>query len=154
DQVVQDHGRDGPRKGKLRVADRSKTVQVASVHDRGVETAGRTSLSDEARNEVRPCRQAELRDQIVAPPSQTIVAPVTKLAARDARYTAAPAISSGSPMRRSGTCLFTSSSRAGSSHRARAKSVRIRPGAMQFTRTPCGPYSCARLRTSCMSAAF
>ena len=28
------------------------------------------------------------------------------------------------------------------------------PGAMQFTRTLSGPYSCARLRASCMSAAL
>ena len=34
------------------------------------------------------------------------------------------------------------------------KSVLIRPGAMQFTRTLCGPYSQARLRASCISAAF
>ena len=42
----------------------------------------------------------------------------------------------------------------GSSQSARAKSVLIRPGAMQLTRTLCGPYSQARLRASCMSAAL
>jgi hypothetical protein len=42
----------------------------------------------------------------------------------------------------------------GFSHSARAKSVFIRPGAMQFTRTPLGPNSSARLRAICMSAAF
>src|SRR5437899_2562612 len=42
----------------------------------------------------------------------------------------------------------------GSCQRARAKSVRTRPGAMQLTRTLRGPHSTARLRASCMSAAF
>ena len=42
----------------------------------------------------------------------------------------------------------------GLSHSALAKSVLMRPGAMQFTRTLCLPYSQARLRASCMSAAF
>jgi len=39
---------------------------------------------------------------MVAPPSMTRVWPVMKLPARDARKTAAPAISSGSPIRSSG----------------------------------------------------
>src|SRR5260221_9323350 len=42
----------------------------------------------------------------------------------------------------------------GLSHSALAKSVLIRPGAMQFTRMLCLPYSQARLRASCMSAAL
>ncbi|MOA69738.1 hypothetical protein D3C78_1980920 [compost metagenome] len=47
--------------------------------------------------------------------------------------------------------VFSSS---GFSHRYLAKSVWTRPGAMQFTRTFDGPYSTARLRASCMSAAL
>src|SRR5258708_34904595 len=39
---------------------------------------------------------------IVAPPSMTMVCPVMKVPALEARNTAAPAISSGSPMRNSG----------------------------------------------------
>ena len=42
----------------------------------------------------------------------------------------------------------------GFSQSARAKSVLINPGAMQFARMPCCPYSTARLRASCMSAAL
>ena len=37
---------------------------------------------------------------------------------------------------------------------AEAKSVLIKPGAMQFTRMLSGPHSTARLRASCMSAAL
>ena len=37
---------------------------------------------------------------------------------------------------------------------ARAKSVRTKPGAIQLARMPRGPHSTARLRVSCMSAAF
>jgi hypothetical protein len=99
-------------------------------------------------------------DQIVAPPSRLMkkIRPWTLAGhegpAFEARYTAAPAISSGSPMRRSGTRHGGRLSVSGLSHRALAKSVRIRPGAMQLTRTLCGPYSQARLRASCMSAAL
>src|SRR6185369_12874617 len=39
---------------------------------------------------------------VVTPPSTTMVWPVMKVEASDARYATAPAISSGSPMRRSG----------------------------------------------------
>src|SRR5690606_34555976 len=42
----------------------------------------------------------------------------------------------------------------GSSHSAFAKSVRIRPGAMQLARMFFGPHSVQRLRASAMSAAF
>src|SRR4051812_43441456 len=91
---------------------------------------------------------------IVAPPSITIVCPVMKLPAAEPRNTAAPAISSGMPMRSSGDRAVEAFSVSGLSHNALAKSVLIRPGAMQFTRTLCGPYSQARLRASCMSAAL
>src|SRR6185369_9669466 len=83
------------------------------------------------------------RVQASTPPSQMIVCPVVKLDALEARYTAAPAISSGSPMRRNGDMRVARSSVSGFSQSARAKSVRTRPGAMQFTRTLCGPYSTA-----------
>src|ERR1700686_1868472 len=75
-------------------------------------------------------------------------------AAVDHRNPAAPAISSGMPMRNSGERAVEAFRFSGLSHSALAKSVLIRPGAMQLTRTLCGPYSQARLRASCMSAAF
>src|SRR4051812_33938934 len=77
-----------------------------------------------------------------------------KLPAAEPRNTAAPAISSGMPMRSSGERAVEAFSVSGLSHNALAKSVLIRPGAMQLTRTLCGPYSQARLRASCMSAAL
>src|ERR1700681_3856836 len=91
---------------------------------------------------------------IVAPPSITIDCPVMKLPAAEPRNTAAPAISSGMPIRSSGERDVDAFRFSGLSHSALAKSVLIRPGAMQLTRTLCGPYSQARLRASCMSAAF
>src|SRR5258708_27227470 len=91
---------------------------------------------------------------IVAPPSITMVCPVMNVPAADARNTAAPAISSGSPIRNSGERAVDAFSVSGFSHNALAKSVLIRPGAMQFTRMLCLPYSQARLRASCMSAAL
>src|SRR5260370_9466445 len=91
---------------------------------------------------------------IVAPPSITSVWPVVKLPAFEAKNTAAPAISSGSPIRSSGERAVEAFKVSGLSHSAFAKSVLIRPGAMQLTRMLCFPYSQARLRASCMSAAF
>ena len=69
---------------------------------------------------------------IVAPPSMTMDCPVMKVPACDARKTAAPAISSGSPMRPSGVREVARFRLSGSSQSARAKSVRMRPGAMQL----------------------
>src|SRR6266700_804826 len=94
------------------------------------------------------------RQLIVAPPSITMVWPVVKEPALEARNTASPAISSGSTIRNSGERAVEAFSVSGLSHSALAKSVLIRPGAMQLTRTLCGPYSQARLRASCMSAAL
>src|SRR4051794_28869451 len=91
---------------------------------------------------------------VVTPPSTTIVCPVMKVEASEARYATAPAISSGSPMRRSGVPAVRRLRLSGSSHSARAKSVLTRPGATQLTRTPFGPHSPARLRHSAKSAAL
>src|SRR4051812_28953278 len=91
---------------------------------------------------------------IVAPPSITMLCPVMKFPAAEPRNTAAPAISSGVPMRKSGEREVEALRFSGLSHNALAKSVLIRPGAMQLTRMLCLPYSQARLRASCMSAAF
>src|SRR5947209_7202920 len=91
---------------------------------------------------------------IVAPPSITMVWPVMKSPAAEPMNTAAPAISSGMPMRKSGERAVEAFRVSGLSHSALAKSVLIRPGAMQLTRILCLPYSQARLRASCMSAAF
>lgn len=70
------------------------------------------------------------------------------------KYTAAPAMSSGSPIRPSGHAAASCSSCAGSSHRARANSVRTTAGAIPLTRIPCLPWAAAKLRTSCRSAAL
>src|SRR5882724_470280 len=91
---------------------------------------------------------------VVTPPSTTMVWPVMKVEASEARYATAPAISSGSPIRRSGVPAVRRLRLSGSSHSARAKSVLTRPGATQLTRTPFGPHSPARLRHSAKSAAF
>ena len=88
------------------------------------------------------------------PPSMTIVCPVMNRPDAAARNTAAPAMSSGSPIRRSGVSASRVPNTAGFSHNTRAKSVRTRPGAMQFARIPRGPHSTARFRTNCMSAAL
>src|SRR5437868_4933224 len=78
---------------------------------------------------------------IVTPPSITMVWPVIQFPARDARNTAAPAISSGTPILRNGVLVSALARVSGFSHRARAKSVFTSPGAMQFARILCGPHS-------------
>ena len=80
---------------------------------------------------------------MVCPPSTTITFPVMKELALEARNTAAPASSSGSPIRRMGVLAVERFSVSGFSHSALAKSVRMSPGAIQFTRTLCWPYSTA-----------
>src|SRR6185437_2656761 len=101
-----------------------------------------------------PLLPVALQPAMVAPPSTMMVWPVMKLPSRAASSTAAPAISSGSPRRPSGVSTMRALARASSSQRARAKSVLMRPGAMQLTRILCGPHSAARPRASCASAAF
>ena len=77
-----------------------------------------------------------------------------KLEADEPKKTAAPAISWGSPIRRMGASRVTAFKVSGFSHSARANSVLTSPGAMQLTRTPCGPNSAAKLRASEKSAAL
>src|SRR5204862_7785343 len=84
---------------------------------------------------------------IVTPPSATMTCPVMNAAASEARNTAMPPMSAGTPMRRNGVAASRSARRLSSSHNALAKSVRIRPGAIALTRTFFGPHSAARLRT-------
>src|SRR5262245_7681495 len=91
--------------------------------------------------------------RIVTPPSATITWPVMKAAASEARKAAMPPMSRGSPSLRSGVLAMRSSARFWSSHRARANSVLISPGAMTLTRTFFGPHSAARLRTRWWPAA-
>ena len=91
---------------------------------------------------------------MVTPPSITNTCPVVKLPAGLARKIAAPAISSGSPMRGSGLSFTRLARTAGSSHKARAKSVLTRPGAMQLARMFFPPHSTAMLRVSAVSAAL
>jgi hypothetical protein len=67
---------------------------------------------------------------------------------------ARPAISCGSPTRRSGVSDSRRSSTAALSRSGAANCVRIRPGEIALTRTFCGPHSTARLRASCAPAAL
>src|SRR5581483_11263941 len=92
--------------------------------------------------------------RMLTPPSATMHWPVMNAAASDARNTAMPAISRGSPSRLSGVAAMRSARRVSSSQSARAKSVLIRPGAMALTRTFFGPHSAARLRTRWCPAAL
>src|SRR5690606_4171113 len=92
--------------------------------------------------------------RMVTPPSATMHCPVTNAAASEARKTAIPPMSRGSPRRRRGVAASRSVRRFSSSQSARANSVRTRPGAIAFTRTFFGPHSAARLRTRWWPAAF
>src|SRR5215831_19666661 len=77
------------------------------------------------------------------PPSTTIISPVTKLAASEARKIAAPASSSTFPNRFIGELSSNSRPRSVSSSNFRFRSVRKKPGAIAFTQTPCGAHSIA-----------
>ena len=91
---------------------------------------------------------------MVDPPSITMVCPVMNAPAGEASITAAPAISSTSPIRRNGARAVARPRISGFSQRWRAKSVRTRPGAMLLARTLWGPYYTAMFRAICMSAAL
>ncbi len=81
------------------------------------------------------------------PPSTTSRCPVTKLAASDARNTAAPPSSSSFPNRRIGVRSRNSRPRSVPSSRAAFRSVRKTPGARALTHTPdCGPLDGQRFR--------
>ena len=69
------------------------------------------------------------------PPSITKVCPLTKLPALEHRNTAAPPISSGSPILLKGQVAVDCFSISGFSQRALAKSVLNKPGAMAFVLT-------------------
>src|SRR5712664_2670213 len=79
------------------------------------------------------------------PPSTTSRWPVTKLAASDARNTAAPANSSSWPNRFIGVRSKNSCPRAVPSSRAAFKSVRNTPGTSALTQTPDVAHSIARV---------
>jgi hypothetical protein len=70
----------------------------------------------------------------VTPPSITIAWPVINALALLASYTTAPAISSGSPIRRKGAVELVTLTLSGCFHNALTKSVLISPGAVQLTR--------------------
>ena len=89
---------------------------------------------------------------MVTPPSITIFCPVIKAPASDAKSTAAPATSSGIPIRLSGALASISDKTLGSSHKALAKSVLIKPGHNALTVIFLGPHSVARDLTSPRSA--
>jgi len=85
------------------------------------------------------------------PPSTTIVCPVIHRAASPARNVITSAMSSGSPMRPSGSASLSRSSKF--YHSALARWVRTMPGATPLTRTP-GASSAASWRVRWISAAF
>jgi hypothetical protein len=70
------------------------------------------------------------------PPSTTTVSPVTKFERSEARKSATPAISSGSPRRSSALLLLVDFVNSGSFHSASESLVRITPGAIALTRMP------------------
>src|SRR5436190_7338008 len=78
------------------------------------------------------------------PPSTTSISPVIKLAASDARKTAAPANSSTLPKRPIGVRIRNSWPRGVSSSSFSFNAVRKTPGAIAFTLTPCFAHSIAR----------
>ena len=84
----------------------------------------------------------------------TRVWPLTNVPASDARKTAAPPISSGSPILLRGQVAVDCLRISGFSHSALAKCVLNNHGAMALVLTFCGPNSAARFFTSMMSAAF
>src|SRR3954469_4728014 len=86
------------------------------------------------------------------PPSRRRIAPVQKLDASLAKYSAAPATSPGSPPRPSAIVARARASKASMSH-AFEMSVRNGPAMMQFTRT-FGPSAFAKPSVSALSPAF
>src|SRR5713101_5505304 len=88
-----------------------------------------------------------------APPSIVRIAPVVKLAASLARYSAAPTILLGSPARCSGQVLLERFLNSSVCAQTLLTSVRNGPDMMQLTRT-FGPYSCANAIVIALSPAF
>src|SRR5260221_13965332 len=71
--------------------------------------------------------------------------------ASEARKIAAPTRSSETPSRRSGVLVIAQSFMTGWAHNLVVRSVRMKPGAIAFTRIPLGPHSAARERVICCS---
>src|SRR5262249_31555726 len=88
------------------------------------------------------------------PPSITSVCPVTNEDAALAKYTTAPAISSGAAIRCSAAASSDDLRNFGSSQSARANSVFTSPGAMQLTRMLSLPQVFACTCVSMITAAF
>src|SRR5260370_8138679 len=88
------------------------------------------------------------------PPSPTNKGPVTKLAASEARKTAAPASSSILPNLRIGVRIRNSRPRSVPSSRAAFKSVRNTPGTRALTQTPDVAHSIASDLVREATAAF
>src|SRR6266496_1123964 len=88
------------------------------------------------------------------PPSTASTCPVTKLAASEARNTAAPTNSSRLPKRRMGVRTRNSLPRGVPSKSARFRSVGNTPGAIAFTHTLCGAHSTASVFVSETTAAL
>src|SRR6185369_158791 len=137
----------------LRLAARGERVLVvdAGVGDAHLDIAGielrPRHFVEFAGTELTAGVDAVSLHTMVTPPSATITCPVMNAAASEARNTAMPPISRGTPRRLSGVFSSRSLRRLSSSHRALAKSVLMSPGAMALTRTFFGPHSVARLRT-------
>lgn len=86
---------------------------------------------------------------MLAPPSTGKTTPVTKRAAGEQRYVAASPMSLGVPKQFIGVRLKIFFERLGSPFNALSIIFdSIQPGAMAFTRTPCGETSVASERTS------
>src|ERR1041385_7346397 len=75
-------------------------------------------LATASKTDVAAIRNARIKCQASEPPSTTTACPVIHAAAFEARNTAAPAMSSGSPRRRSGVPLLERFSASGVSHRS------------------------------------
>ncbi len=96
-------------------------------------------------------RRSFIDQTATRPPSTAIVAPFTKLASGPARNSAAAATSSTVPGRPAGKVLARLST---ASPNASDPGVRMGPGAIAFTVTPCGPYSAAHAWVRRRNAAF
>ncbi|COZ32834.1 Uncharacterised protein [Mycobacterium tuberculosis] len=71
----------------------------------------------------------------VSPPSTSNVLPVRKLPAGEAKYTAAAAMSTGSPSRRSGVACSIGARSSSLAATTSSAEVRMEPGAIALTRT-------------------
>src|SRR5712691_2992020 len=106
-----------------------------------------------------PCRvMHDLLYCATNPPSTVMVCPVTNEAASEQSQTTASAISSGCPIRPTGSLAIIRAIRSGSCIPCAVIGVAIYPGQTQLTRIPCCAYSNAavfvRPTTPCLLATY